>query len=377
MKIDDCTIAKIKDRAESILEHYGVTLKRGAGLCPFHEDKNASFAAKRDKAGELYWKCMACGVEGGDILSFVAQIERLDAKRDFRKVVEKAAGACGLSYLLSDVDIEPTQLINPIEKKKKPQVFPKYINAELLSPMCAEVEHTNLFSFLSGIWGMDDVRRVMDAYRVGLYAGRIKQNPDGSKYTIDAGGVILGCASCSAFPSIDTDGNIHSIKSIPYPINDHHRIKGDGKCMDWNKGESVTGAYFGSHLLPLYPGKRVALVESEKTAIVGMLYAPQYVWIAVQGMQFFKPHSEATKEKCNCMKGRTIHVFPDSDGLVKWREAADYLAGMGFNVIFRDEVISRFTPDSKTDIADVIIRAKLISTSDLEPIGIEPNCRQN
>ena len=94
MKIDNCTISKIKDQAEVILEHYGVKLKRGAGLCPFHEDKNASFAAKRDSKGELYWKCLACGVEGGDVLSFVAQIEGLDAKRDFRKVVEIASVAC-------------------------------------------------------------------------------------------------------------------------------------------------------------------------------------------------------------------------------------------------------------------------------------------
>lgn len=359
MKIDNCTISKIKDQAEVILEHYGVTLKRGAGLCPFHDDKNASFAAKRDKAGELYWKCMACGVEGGDVLSFVAQIEGLDAKRDFRKVVEKAAGACGLSYLLSAVDVEPTRPRIPIEKKPEPQVSPQYIAPELLPPMCAEVERTNLFTFLSGMWGADEVRRVMDAYKVGRYTGRIKQNADGSKYTIDSGGVILGCANCSAFPSIDTAGNIHAIKSIPYQTSDHHRIKGDGKSMDWNKGEYVAGAYFGTHLLPLYPGKRVALVESEKTAIVGTLFAPQYVWIAVQGMQFFKPYSEATRDKCDCMRGRTIHIFPDSDGLVKWREAADYLAGIGFNVMFRDEVIGRFTPESKTDIADVIINAKL------------------
>lgn len=359
MKIDDCTISKIKDRAEAILEHYGVNLKRGAGLCPFHEDKKASFVAKRDKAGELYWKCMACDVEGGDVLSFVAQIEGLDARRDFRKVVEKAAGACGLSYLLSDVENEQIQPRTTIDKKPKPQVSPKYVSSELLPPMCAEVEKTNLFIFLSGIWGADEVRRIMDAYRVGRYPGRIKQNPDGSKYTIDPGGVILGCASCSAFPSIDTAGNIHAIKSIPYPINDHHRIKGNGKCMDWNKGEDVAGAYFGTHLLPLYPGKRVALVESEKTSIVGTLYAPQYVWIAVQGMQFFKPHSETTRKKCDCMRGRTIHIFPDSDGLEKWREAADYLAGMGFNVIFRDELIARFTPESKTDIADVIINTKM------------------
>lgn len=359
MKIEDCTIAKIKDHAEAILEHYGVKLKRGAGLCPFHEDKNASFAAKRDSKGELYWKCMACGVEGGDVLSFVAQIEGLDAKRDFRKVVEKAAGACGLSYLLSDVNVEPTQPRTAIEKKPKPQVFPQYIAPELLQPMCAEVERTNLFTYLSGIWGVDEVRRAMDAYRVGRYTGRIKQNSDGSKHTIDPGGVIMGCANCSAFPSIDTAGNIHAIKSIPYPISDHHRIKGNGKSMDWNKGEYVAGAYFGTHLLPLYPGKRVALVESEKTAIVGTLFAPQYVWIAVQGMQFFKPYSEATRDKCDCMRDRTIHIFPDSDGLVKWREAADYLAGIGFNVMFRDEVIGRFTPESKTDIADVIINAKL------------------
>jgi len=44
------------------------------GLCPFHNEKNASFSVNRDKQ---FFHCFGCGV-GGDVFSFIMRIENMD-----------------------------------------------------------------------------------------------------------------------------------------------------------------------------------------------------------------------------------------------------------------------------------------------------------
>jgi DNA primase len=52
----------------------GLTLKGGlewkSGLCPFHPDKQPSLRVRLDSGG---FRCMACGVHGGDVLAFHMQ----------------------------------------------------------------------------------------------------------------------------------------------------------------------------------------------------------------------------------------------------------------------------------------------------------------
>ena len=61
-----------------VSEH--VLLKRRGrqfwGLCPFHQEKTASFAVNEEKG---VFHCYACHV-GGDVITFVQQIERIDFK---------------------------------------------------------------------------------------------------------------------------------------------------------------------------------------------------------------------------------------------------------------------------------------------------------
>ena len=57
---------------------------------PSHDDKRPSAVVWRDG-----WTCSGCG-EGGDVLSLVATVEGLDAKRDFRAVLESAANRVGI-----------------------------------------------------------------------------------------------------------------------------------------------------------------------------------------------------------------------------------------------------------------------------------------
>lgn len=46
-----------------------------SAICPFHEDKNPSLRLRLDSGG---FRCMACGVHGGDVLAFHMQLHKLN-----------------------------------------------------------------------------------------------------------------------------------------------------------------------------------------------------------------------------------------------------------------------------------------------------------
>ena len=45
----------------------------------------------------------------------------------------------------------------------------------------------------------------------------------------------------------------------------------------------MTQCLFGEHLLTRYLERIVALVEAEKTAVIGAGFIPEYVWLATGG----------------------------------------------------------------------------------------------
>jgi hypothetical protein len=62
--------------------------------------------------------------------------------------------------------------------------------------------------------------------------------------------------------------------------------------------------FFGEHLLKgnTLP---VAIVESEKSAVIASVYLPEYIWLGASGK------FGLNAEKCNVLKGRTVILFPD------------------------------------------------------------------
>ena len=362
MKFSQNSLNEIQARAAEVFSHYGVALQKGGksylGLCPFHQDHKPSFAVRLDGSKSGQWTCFACGAKGRDIFSFVAQMEGLNTDSDFPEVVRRAAAACGLSYLIGgeQSDFPKFPQISPI-----PQIAPKpprYFNAEA-EAMTAEVEETNLFRYLCRLWDAAKVRKVMEAYKVGrghyISRPRSKGN-DTDEWCMNPQPLcIQGTTVATSFPSIDAAGNVHAVKIIPYPDDDHHRIKGrPGVDIYWIKPEQNPGAYFGAHLLPLHPDKPVAVVESEKSAIVGTLFAPAYVWVAVAGATNLHPQ----RSEMAALAGRELHLFPDADKVAEWRALADDLTAAGYSARFRAEVISLLPPECKLDIADLMIKEK-------------------
>ena len=102
--------------------------------------------------------------------------------------------------------------------------------------------------------------------------------------------------------------------------------------------------FFGQHLLVENPDKPVCIVESEKTAIVLSLVAPESVWLACGGCGGLSP------EKMVCLKGRQVKVIPDSGCYEKWCKKLKDVKGIDCYVT--DELES-YAPN--TDLADIFL----------------------
>ena len=162
------------------------------------------------------------------------------------------------------------------------------------------------------------------------------------------------------FWQIDIEGRVRSGKIMKYSP-DGHRVKASGS--DWvharmmrqgllPKDWELTQCLFGEHLLNMAGNrdKVVALVESEKSALIGAACFPDYLWLATGGK------SQLAPEKMKVLKGRTVIMFPDVDGYSTWKEKAAELTFC--KVTVSDVLEKNATPeerDAQIDIADWLV----------------------
>lgn len=118
---------------------------------------------------------------------------------------------------------------------------------------------------------------------------------------------------------------------------------------DWE----LTQCLFGEHLLPLYPDKPVALVESEKTAVICSGLMPRFLWLATGGKQ------QINQEKFAVLGKRKLTAFPDVDGFAEWTRRLHEIPGL--NVTIADVLQKEATAqdfEDHIDIADWLLRTR-------------------
>lgn len=105
---------------------------------------------------------------------------------------------------------------------------------------------------------------------------------------------------------------------------------------------------FGEHLLSLDENKDkpIALVESEKSAVICSMEFPQYIWLATGGKSQLNARAEA-------IKGRKVVAFPDADAVEEWQEATKKYPFISLSNLFDDMRAEERA--SGLDIADIII----------------------
>lgn len=108
------------------------------------------------------------------------------------------------------------------------------------------------------------------------------------------------------------DGHRIKDENAPNRINwIHVPLKKQGALPeDWELSQCL----FGAHQLPMFPDKKVILVESEKTCLIGSAFLPKYIWLATGGKDVnLKP------ETLSVLRGRDVTAFPDLDAIERWK----------------------------------------------------------
>ena len=191
---------------------------------------------------------------------------------------------------------------------------------------------SNLFDWAVGLLGLNDAVLAWSDYNVGCIGGRVIW------WQIDCEGVVRAGKVMSYRP----DG--HRDKSDQWGVTWAHKHP---QLKSLFKGEELHQCLFGEHLLTSNPNRPVALVESEKTAVVMSRLIPEYVWLATGGSQGIK-----SNERLAPLAGRNVLLVPDNGQYYAWKRAAEQYAWDICDVLEND------APFEGADILDIVEHTK-------------------
>lgn len=180
-----------------------------------------------------------------------------------------------------------------VPRTVKPKVEPYFFENGLMTATEKAYERNPLCSFLGSVIGLDKTISQMKAYHTG---------------TTKNGG--------TAYWLVNSSGKICDCKIMYYDAATGHRLKDLQHHPNWLHSlmridkERIRSCFFGEHLISLEAnkGKPIAVVESEKSAIVASLFLPQFVWIATGGKD-----GMFSKADLSVLRGRKVTLFPTSE----------------------------------------------------------------
>lgn len=146
--------------------------------------------------------------------------------------------------------------------------------------------------------------------------------------------------------------DIETGKRIKKPFNHINWMHKALKIKDFNLQQCL----FGLHLIKEYKGQTIAIVESEKTAIIMSMFLPNYLWLATGSKGNFK------LELLKPLKQYQILAFPDKSEYQDWSEKARQLYNFGFKIKC-SSIIERKEVEKGYDLADYYIDYKLKKTN--------------
>ena len=154
------------------------------------------------------------------------------------------------------------------------------------------------------------------------------------------------------FPYIDN--KIREIKLMQYEPNTLHRC---GITTNVHSMEKIVGfsdnlspRLFGYHLAMKNTDKEIAIVESEKTALIMAVCDPTYIWLATGGC------SRLTEPVANLLNCRDVRIFFDAeiDDATRFRKIR-LLNRHCLSVTYKDDREELKKYGEKADMADVYI----------------------
>lgn len=357
--IDNLTIQRVKDSAKiyDVVIDY-VPLKRNGnkseytGCCPFHNDRHSgSFTVNTEKN---FAHCFPCD-KTWDPIEFIRDIENVSYIEAIR-ILAKKFGV----YIdetgekpLPDVKPEPRPLPPPLPKRYWPLSFVKRNLAD---------GSDQFVRWLHSLpWDAAQRARlpkVLAAYMIGhshLRDDSGKEHDFTVFWQVDEHFVLHN----GHFMKYQSDG--HRVKDKEqYPTTWLHARMKRAKVNPFNEEkEDKSFCLFGQHLMLANPKAVINIVESEKTAVVmSVAYgcSQLQIWMACCGIGNLTNSRNLLRPLIE--QGRAVVLYPDHDGVAKWREAAKQINYKRLTVN-ADPVTKWWLPEDgeKADIADVVVRS--------------------
>lgn len=197
-----------------------------------------------------------------------------------------------------------------------------------------------LYRYLTTVAGKDKTDRLFNLYKVGT-----------SKMWNGA----------TVFWQIDINGNVRAGKIMGYDAKTGHRIKEPFNQVSWVHSARKMQNYhmkqclFGEHLLSdaSISVKTVAIVESEKTALISALFIPDFIWLATGGM-----HGCFNDDAMQVLRGREVILFPDLKATEEWQRKTIMLQSICKRATCSDLLEKMATDEQREaglDIADFLL----------------------
>ena len=221
------------------------------------------------------------------------------------------------------INYTPTIYVQP-----KPLPPTDYIPEEMMVKTLNT--ENNFIQFLIKYFPLIDVANTIDKYRVG----------DAKE------GKII-------YWQIDKEDRIRTGKIMLYSPETGKRVKNVAGSFDWvhrhvKSPYQLEQCLYGLHLVKKSTTP-IAVVESEKSAIIASLTIPEYTWVATGGKQNYRLLDD--------VKGHDVTLFPDLGAYENWSK---YGSKYGYKVSQLLELVaSDEERENGLDIADYILNEKI------------------
>jgi hypothetical protein len=292
--------------------------KEFVGLSPFTNERTPSFSINPVKG---IFKDFSSG-KGGDVIEFVMQ--HLSLK--YYEAINFLAKRSGI-----EIEAETNYTV-PETRPTFQQKPASYIPAEHVLPTLGHPDNNNLYKYLISKLPTKLIASKFQDYNIGTY----------NNWCI--------------FWQVDIAGKVRSGKYIKYLPNGH-RDKDSKASWHHNSTREYIPVYpdfnlvqclFGEHLIAANPRRPIAIVESEKTALIASLFIDKYTWLSCcmkGGLNAGKLASVAN---------RSVTLFPDLGAYGEWALKAKEF---GYSISDHIEQIATDEDRSKgLDLADFLLR---------------------
>lgn len=222
-------------------------------------------------------------------------------------------------------------------RKQMPAKQASFIDETLFKASLSSYNNNSLCVYLNKLFGKNKADDLIKLYKIGS-----------SKHWLGA----------TVFWQIDNNNKIHAGKVMLYDPHSGKRIKKPFNHITWVHtilkltDFNLSQCFFGEHLIN--EDKSVAIVESEKTAIIASAYIPKFTWLAIGSLNNLSSH------RCKILEGKTVVLYPDLNGYELWKEKANKISSeIDVKFIISDILEKNATESERKnglDLADYLIK---------------------